>query len=69
MQGKRWEFFTPSEVSELVSRLVKPKENDRIYDATIGSGSLVIRTAKKVPSGKVAIYGRRETGKLIHFAG
>lgn len=60
---KGGEFFTPSEVSELVSRLVKPKENDRIYDATIGSGSLVIRTAKKVPSGKVAIYGQERNGQ------
>lgn len=29
---KGGEFFTPSEVSELLARLVKPEENDRIYD-------------------------------------
>ncbi len=60
---KGGEFFTPSEVSELISRLVKPKENDRIYDPTCGSGSLLIRTAKKVPSGKVAIYGQERNGQ------
>ena len=60
---KGGEFFTPSEVSELISRLVKPKENDRIYDPTCGSGSLLLRTAKKVPSGKVAVYGQERNGQ------
>ncbi|MFH1127610.1 MAG: type I restriction-modification system subunit M [archaeon] len=60
---KGGEFFTPSEVSELISRLVKPKENDRIYDPTCGSGSLLIRTAKKVPSGKFAVYGQERNGQ------
>jgi len=59
---KGGEFFTPSPVSELLARLVKPKENDKIYDPTIGSGSLVIRTAKKVPNGKVQIYGQERNG-------
>lgn len=31
---KGGEFFTPSQVSELVARLVNPQENDRIYDKT-----------------------------------
>lgn len=60
---KGGEFFTPSEVSELISRLVKPQENDRIYDGTCGSGSLLLKTAKKVPSGKVAIYGQERNGQ------
>jgi type I restriction enzyme M protein len=60
---KGGEFFTPSEVSELISRLVKPKENDRIYDPTCGSGSLLIKTAKKVSNGKVAVYGQERNGQ------
>ncbi len=60
---KGGEFFTPSEVSELISRLVKPEENDRIYDPTCGSGSLLLKTAKKVPSGKVALYGQERNGQ------
>ena len=32
---KGGEFFTPSQVSELVATLVKPRENDRIYDKTV----------------------------------
>ena len=60
---KGGEFFTPSMVSELLSRLVKPQENDRIYDPTCGSGSLLIRASKKVPSGKVQIYGQERNGQ------
>ena len=55
---KGGEFFTPSQVSELVASLVKPQENDRIYDPTCGSGGLLLKAYRKVPSGKVAIYGQ-----------
>lgn len=55
---KGGEFFTPSTVSELVTRLVKPMENDRIYDPTCGSGGLLLKAFKQVPSKKVAIYGQ-----------
>ena len=55
---KGGEFFSPSPISELVARLVKPKENDRIYDPTCGSGGLLLKAYKKGPSGKVAVYGQ-----------
>ena len=55
---KGGEFFTPSQVSELVATLVAPQENDRIYDPTCGSGGLLLKAYKKVPSGKVAVYGQ-----------
>ena len=42
---KGGEFFTPSEVSELIARLVKPRENDRIYDPTCGSRVIIMITA------------------------
>ena len=60
---KGGEFFTPSEVSELLSRLVQPEENDRIYDPTCGSGSLLIKAYKKVPSRKVQLYGQERNGQ------
>lgn len=60
---KGGEFFTPSEVSELLARLVKPKDNDRIYDPTCGSGSLLIRAFQKVPNGKAQIYGQERNGQ------
>lgn len=60
---KGGEFYTPGHVSELLARLVKPKENDRIYDPTCGSGSLLIRAFKKVPNGKAQIYGQERNGQ------
>lgn len=60
---KGGEFFTPPMVSELLARLVEPKEGDRIYDPTSGSGSLLIRTAKKVGNDKVAVYGQERNGQ------
>lgn len=60
---KGGEFFTPSEVSELLSRLVKPEENDRIYDPTCGSGSLLIKAFNKIPSRKAQIYGQERNGQ------
>ncbi|HAX02660.1 MAG: type I restriction-modification system subunit M [Tenericutes bacterium GWC2_34_14] len=65
---KGGEFFTPSEVSELLSRLVKPKENDRIYDPTCGSGSLLIKAFNKVPLGKAQIYGQERNGQTHSLA-
>ncbi|MBQ5989856.1 MAG: type I restriction-modification system subunit M [Oscillospiraceae bacterium] len=55
---KGGEFFTPNNVSKLVAELVEPKENDRIYDPTCGSGGLLLKAYKKVPSHKVAVYGQ-----------
>lgn len=57
---KGGEFFTPSQVSNLVAMLVQPKENDRIYDPTCGSGGLLLKAYKQIKSGKVAIYGQEK---------
>lgn len=57
---KGGEFYTPSKVSELVARLISPKENDRIYDATCGSGGLLLKAYKQVESRKVALYGQEQ---------
>jgi len=65
---KGGEFYTPAEVSELLARLVKPQENDRIYDPTCGSGSLLLKVAKQVPSKKVAIYGQERNGQTHSLA-
>lgn len=57
---KGGEFYTPNEVSELVAKLVAPKENDRIYDPTCGSGGLLIKAYKEVGNGKTHIYGQEQ---------
>ncbi len=60
---KGGEFFTPSMVSKLVAKLVEPKENDRIYDPTCGSGGLLLKAYKEVPSKKLAIYGQEQNSQ------
>jgi len=65
---KGGEFFTPSMVSELLARLVKPQENDRIYDPTCGSGSLLIKVVNQVPSRKVAVYGQERNSQTHALA-
>ncbi len=57
---KGGEFYTPGMVSELVARLVAPKENDRIYDATCGSGGLLLKAFRQIPGGKTRIYGQEK---------
>lgn len=54
------DFFTPLMVAALLSRLVKPEENDRIYDPTCGSGSLLIKAFNKVSNGNAQIYGQEK---------
>lgn len=67
---KGGEFYTPKEVSKLLALLLDPKPGERIYDPTIGSGSLAITVADelrhpdrelhphKKPSNDFAIYGQ-----------
>jgi len=59
---KAGEFYTPAEVSETLARLVAPKPGDRICDPACGSGSLLIRTAKKVGSDDFSLYGQEMNG-------
>ena len=60
---KGGEFFTPSEVSTLLAKLVAAKEGERIYDPTCGSGSLLIKAAKEVGNSNFAIYGQEKNGQ------
>jgi type I restriction enzyme M protein len=59
---KAGEFFTPSEVSMLLARLVAPKSGDRICDPACGSGSLLLKVAREVPDGNCSLYGQEMNG-------
>lgn len=65
---KGGEFYTPHEVSELLARLIAPKQGARICDPTCGSGSLLITVAEHVTdkSGKstddFSLYGQDSNG-------
>lgn len=51
------EFFTPSDVSELLTRLgiVGKTSINKIYDPACGSGSLLLKAIKVLPNGKRSI--------------
>lgn len=59
---KGGEFFTPSQVSTLLAKLVAPKEGSRICDPTCGSGSLLIKAANEVGSENYSLYGQDSNG-------
>ena len=62
---KAGEFYTPSEVSELIAELVAPQPGERICDPACGSGSLLIRCGeqvKKQGSIDFSLFGQEITG-------
>ncbi len=59
---KAGEFFTPSEVSMLLAKLVAPKSGARICDPACGSGSLLLKVAREVPDGNCSLYGQEMNG-------
>jgi type I restriction enzyme M protein len=61
--GKRGgEFFTPSEISELLVKLLDPKPGEQIYDPACGLGSLLIKCAKHISTDNYALYGQEKNG-------
>ena len=69
MAGKKaGSFFTPQEVSEVMANIVDPKAGERVYDPTCGSGSLLIRAARKGGFDRVQIYGQELTNSSISMA-
>lgn len=69
MAGKKaGSFFTPQQVSEIMAQIVAPQESDRVYDPTCGSGSLLIRAARKGGLDKVSIYGQEVNNSAISMA-
>ena len=65
---KAGSFFTPQAVSEVMACIVNPQSNERVYDPTCGSGSLLIRAARKDKTNKVKIYGQEKTNSAVSMA-
>jgi type I restriction enzyme M protein len=65
---KAGEFYTPSEVSTLLAKLVAPQPGNRICDPTCGSGSLLIKVAKEVGSHNFSLYGQENNGSTWALA-
>ena len=60
---KGGEFYTPSEVSTLLAKLVAPKDGDMIYDPTCGSGSFLIKASKEIGNTNFRLYGQEKNGQ------
>ncbi len=67
------EFYTPPEVSDLLSILLEPEEGDQICDPACGSGSLLMKCGKQVKknhngSKKYALFGQEAIGSTWSLA-
>ncbi|MCP4694592.1 MAG: type I restriction-modification system subunit M [Desulfobacterales bacterium] len=70
---KAGEFYTPPEVSDLITELVDPREGDEICDPACGSGSLLMKCGRKIQerfngSRKYALYGQEAIGSTWALA-
>ncbi|MGB4345147.1 MAG: type I restriction-modification system subunit M, partial [Burkholderiaceae bacterium] len=70
---KAGEYYTPPEVSELMSELVAPHEGDTICDPACGSASLLMKCGRQVRehfngSKKYALYGQEAIGSTWALA-
>lgn len=65
---KAGEFYTPSEVSTLLAKLVSPQPRNRICDPACGSGSLLIKVGKEVGSNNFSLYGQENNGSTWALA-
>ncbi len=69
MAGKKaGSFYTPAAVSEIMARIVNVQPGERVYDPTCGSGSLLIKAAKKQNSKEVSIFGQEVNGSSVAMA-
>jgi type I restriction enzyme M protein len=62
---KGGEFYTPSEVVNLLVRLIKPKSGMRIYDPTCGSGGMLIQSREYLIENNddprnISLYGQED---------
>ena len=68
---KAGEFYTPSEVSELIAELVAPKAGERICDPACGSASLLIKCGNQLKKNGIndfSLYGQEITGSTWALA-
>ncbi|MGP5083740.1 N-6 DNA methylase [Brachybacterium tyrofermentans] len=57
------QFYTPAEVSRVVAKVVgigrQTRQDETVYDAAVGSGSLLLKAAAEAPRG-MTIYGQEK---------
>jgi type I restriction-modification system DNA methylase subunit len=50
--------ITPNEIAVLFSRLLKPQKNEAVYDATCGTGTLLVQFANEIKNKNLTLYGQ-----------
>ncbi|WP_139342890.1 class I SAM-dependent DNA methyltransferase, partial [Vibrio gazogenes] len=69
---KAGEFYTPPEVSDLITQLLEPQPGDSICDPACGSASLLMKCGSKVrtnfESKNYALYGQEAIGSTWSLA-
>lgn len=69
---KAGEFYTPPEVSDLIADILDPQAGDTICDPACGSGSLLMKCARKIRenhnSKHYALYGQEAIGSTWSLA-
>lgn len=69
---KAGEFYTPPEVSDLISDLLDPQPGDSICDPACGSGSLLMKCGRKIVSRhnsrQYALFGQEAIGSTWSLA-
>ena len=69
---KAGQFYSPPEVSDLIAELLDPQPGDTICDPACGSGSLLLKCARKIRdnhnSKKYELYGQEAIGSTWAFA-
>lgn len=65
---KAGEFYTPSEVSTLLAKLIDAQPGDRICDPACGSGSLLIKVGREISGKNYALYGQENNGSTWALA-
>jgi len=66
---KGGEFYTPGEVVRLMVQLIEPKENETIYDPTVGSGGMLIQSSQFIEENgddihRTKLYGQELDGNV-----
>ena len=65
---KGGEFYTPSQVAQLLARILKAKGGDRVCDPCCGSGSLLIRACQQVPPDRDGLRNVMPFGQELNGA-
>lgn len=66
-KGNAGNNFTPKGVIQLLTRLSKIKENQKIADLVCGSGGLLIEACNMVKDRKCEIYGQENNKDILEF--